>query len=245
MRNIKLIIQYDGTKYKGWQRLKNTDNTIQEKIEKTLSMIVNEDIKIIGSGRTDAGVHAFGQVANFNTSSKINVEELHNYLNTYLPQDIVVLKAKEVDERFHSRYNAVSKTYLYKIWNNKNSNPFLRKYSEHIIDRLDVKTMKEASSLLIGEHDFTSFCTTKSKKKSKERKIYSIDIKRNDKIIEIKVIGNGFLHNMVRIIVGTLLEVGKGNIKPEYVKEILNKKNRSFAGPTVSAKGLYLVEVEY
>lgn len=245
MRNIKLIIKYDGSKYKGWQRLKKDDKTIQGKIEKTLSMITDEEIQIIGSGRTDAGVHALGQVANFNTNSNMSITDFHKYLNIYLPQDIVIEKVEEVNERFHSRYNVVSKTYLYKIFNNKYRDPFLRSYSEHINKKLDVDEMIKAANYLVGEHDFSSFRASKSKKKSNVRIIYGIDIIREGKEIEIIVKGNGFLYNMVRIIAGTLIEVGEGKMKSEKIKEILEKKDRKLAGPTASAQGLYLVEVKY
>lgn len=245
MRNIKITIKYDGTKYKGWQRLKDNDKTIQQKVEETLSRIINEDIRIIGSGRTDAGVHAIGQVANFNTKSDILVNDLQEYLNIYLPQDIVVEKIEEVHERFHARYNAVSKTYLYRIWNGVNRDPLIRNYSEHVQDKLNINVMMKAAAVLVGEHDFTSFTSSKSKKKSNVRNVYSIDITRNSGVIEVIIKGNGFLYNMVRIIIGTLLEVGKENMKPSFVQEILDKKNRELAGPTASAKGLYLVKVEY
>ncbi|MTI47440.1 tRNA pseudouridine(38-40) synthase TruA [Sporosalibacterium faouarense] len=245
MRNIKLLIKYDGSKYKGWQRLKNSDKSIQQKIEETLSRITQEDIKIIGSGRTDAGVHAIGQVANFKTNSDMILNDLQDYLNIYLPQDIVIGEVKEVHDRFHSRYNAIRKTYLYKIWNEKYRNPFVRNYSEHINESLNVEAMEKGAKFLVGENDFSSFVTSKSKKKSNVRTIYSIDITKSDGLIEIKIVGNGFLYNMVRIIVGTLIEVGKGNLKPQKVNDILKKKNRQLAGPTASAQGLYLVEVEY
>lgn len=245
MRNIKLTIQYDGSRYKGWQRLGNTDMSIQSKIENVLSIMIDENIEISGSGRTDIGVHAIGQVANFKTKSQMNVNEIMDYLYKYLPDDIVVTDVEEVDERFHSRYNAVSKKYVYKIWNDKYHNPFLRKYTEHIPENLDLESMRKSSSFLIGEHDFSSFKSTKSKKKSNIRTIYSIDIIKNREMLEITVHGNGFLHNMVRIIVGTLLEVGFGRISSDSVKNILENKDRKLAGPTAPSKGLYLFNVEY
>ena len=245
MRNIKLIIKYDGTKFKGWQRLKNDENTLQGKIEDTLSMILDEKVEIIGSGRTDGGVHALGQVANFKTASNISIKDLHHYLYTYLPTDIVVEKIVQVEDRFHSRYNAKAKTYQYKVYNHKYHDPFLKKYSEHVKDKLNIDSMKKASEYLIGEHDFTSFAASKSKKKSNVRTIYSIDIVKSGKVIDIVVRGNGFLYNMVRIIAGTLIEVGQSNIPPERMKDILNSKKRSLAGQMASSKGLYLVEVEY
>lgn len=245
MRNIKLTMQYDGTRYKGWQKQDNTDMTIQGKVEAVLNRMTNEDIEIIGSGRTDAGVHAIGQVANFKTESNFTLKEIKDFLYTYLPDDIVVASVEEVDDRFHSRYNAISKKYMYRIWNDKYHNPFWRKYAVHIQESLNISEMKKAADYLIGEHDFSSFTTLKSKKKSKVREIYSIKIIKNDNQIDIVFHGNGFLYNMVRIIVGTLLEVGLGNIKADKVKEILNKQDRKYAGPTAVAKGLYLLQVEY
>ena len=165
MRNIKMTIRYDGSRYKGFQRLKDNNMTIQGKIEDVLSKIVNENIEIIGSGRTDMGVHAYGQVANFKTNSNLSIEKMKSYLYEYLPEDIVITNIEEVSERFHSRYNAKSKVYLYKIYNNKFHDPFLRKYTTHIAKNLDIELMKEASKYFIGEHDFTSFASSKSKKK--------------------------------------------------------------------------------
>lgn len=246
MRNIKLIIQYDGSRYKGWQRLGDTDNTIQGKIESVLSKMTDENVEIIGSGRTDAGVHALNQIANFKTNSKMKVKEINDYLYKYLPDDIVVKSIEEIDKKFHSRYNAVSKIYNYRISNNNYHDVFKRKYCVHIPEKLNIEKMKQACICLIGEHDFTSFTTLKSKKKSKVREIYSINIEKyNNNIIDITFHGNGFLYNMIRIIIGTLLEVGHGKIKPEEVSKILNKNDRSFAGPTADAKGLFLVEVKY
>ncbi|KXZ40225.1 tRNA pseudouridine38-40 synthase [Alkalithermobacter thermoalcaliphilus JW-YL-7 = DSM 7308] len=245
MRNIKLSIKYDGSRYKGWQKLGKTDMTIQTKIENVLSKMTGENIELIGSGRTDAGVHAICQVANFKTSTTMSLQSMLDYMYKYLPEDIVVFDIEEVNERFHSRYNAKSKKYVYKIWNDKYHNPFFRKYYEHIDKQLDIQLMRQGASFLIGEHDFSSFKSSKSQKKSSIRTIYSIDIQKEDCLIYITIHGNGFLHNMVRIIVGTLIEVGLSIKKPEDVKYILEKKDRSLAGPTASAKGLYLLDVEY
>ncbi len=245
MRNIKLTIQYDGSRYKGWQRLTDTDMTIQSKLEAVISKMVDENIEITGSGRTDVGVHALCQVANFKTNSTIHVNDIMQYLYTYLPEDIVVTNAEEVDERFHSQYNVVSKKYTYRIWNSKYHDPFLRKYTAHVHEPLEIDRMRAAAAYLIGEHDFTSFHSTRSQKKSSIRTIYSIKIKKKDELIEITFHGNGFLHNMVRIIVGTLVEVGTGRMKPEYIKEIIDKNDRTLAGPTAPSKGLFLMDVEY
>jgi tRNA pseudouridine38-40 synthase len=245
MRNIKLIIQYDGSRYKGWQRLGDTDMTIQGKIESVLSKINNENIELTGSGRTDVGVHGLGQVANFKTNSDMSIEDIKLYLYKYLPEDIVVSYVEEVDDRFHSRYTCTSKTYLYKIWNSKYHNPFLRKYTNHIEKDLDIDLMKKACVYLIGEHDFTSFASSKSKKKSNVREIYSIDIEKQNELVEIYVHGNGFLYNMVRIISGALIDVGLKKIKPEDIKEMLEAKDRTKASDTALAKGLYLYKVNH
>ncbi len=245
MRNIKITIEYDGSRYKGFQRLQDNENTIQGKIEAVLSKMTEEEIEIIGSGRTDMGVHAIGQVANFKTNSDMSIQKIKSYLYEYLPEDIVVRKLEEVEERFHSRYNAESKVYMYKIYNSEMHNPFLRKYSTHIPKNLNIDLMKEASKYLIGEHDFTSFASSKSKKKSNVRTIYSLEIQKNKDIIEIYVHGNGFLYNMVRIIAGALIDVGLKKIKPEDIQTMLENKNRIQASDTAPAKGLYLYKVKY
>ncbi len=245
MRNIKMAIKYDGSRYKGFQRLKDNDLTIQGKIEAVLSKMTDEEIEIIGSGRTDMGVHAYGQVVNFKTNSTISIEKMKTYLYEYLPEDIVVKNIEEVDERFHSRYNAKSKVYLYKIYNGKYHDPFLRKYTTHITKELDIEAMKKASQYLIGEHDFTSFASSKSKKKSNVRTIYSISISKKDDIIDIYIEGNGFLYNMVRIIAGALIDVGVNRKSPEDIKVMLENKDRVSASDTAPAKGLYLYKVSY
>ena len=245
MRNIKLTIQYDGSRYKGFQRLKDNDNTIQGKIEDVLTRMTEEKIEIIGSGRTDMGVHAYKQVANFKTNSNLSVEKMNDYLYKYLPEDIVIKDICEVDDRFHARYNAKGKVYLYTINNTKHHDVFLRKYTTHVEKPLDIEAMKEASKYLIGEHDFTSFASSKSKKKSNVREIYSITINKNKEVIDIFVEGNGFLYNMVRIIVGALIDVGLHRKSPEDIKEMLERKDRSQASDTAPAKGLYLYSVKY
>lgn len=245
MKNIKMTIKYDGSRYKGFQRLQDNDMTIQGKIESVLSKMTEETIEIVGSGRTDLGVHAYGQVANFKTNSEMSIKKMEAYLYEYLPEDIVVTQLEEVDERFHSRYNAKSKVYLYKIYNNKVHDPFLRKHTTHIVKRLDLNLMREASKYLEGEHDFTSFASSKSKKKSNIRNIDSISIQENDNVIEIYVEGDGFLYNMVRIVVGALLEVGLRKKSPEDIKEMLEAKDRTQASDTAPAKGLYLYKVKY
>ena len=245
MRNIKMTIRYDGSRYKGFQRLKDNDMTIQGKIEDVLSKMTSESIEIIGSGRTDMGVHAYGQVANFLTNSNLSIEKMQSYLYEYLPEDIVITNIEEVDERFHSRYNAKSKVYLYKIYNNKFHDPFLRRYTTHISKKLDIELMKEASKYFIGEHDFTSFASSKSKKKSNVRTIHSINIKEDNGLIEIYFEGNGFLYNMVRIMSGALIDVGHKKISPQDIKRMLEEKDRTKSSDTAAAKGLYLYKVSY
>ncbi len=245
MRNIKLVIQYDGSRYKGWQRLGKSEMTIQTKIENVLSKMTDEKVEIIGSGRTDSGVHALAQVANFKTKDEKSVDEMMEYLNKYLPDDIAIKQVVEVHERFHARYNVVSKTYMYRIWNGRVQNPFLRKHVSHVIGKIDINAMKHAATYLIGEHDYASYRDVKAKKKSSIRTIYEIEIAQEEEGITIMIRGNGFLHKMVRIIVGTLLEVGLGRMKSEEVEHILQQKDRALAGPTAQAKGLFLYSVEY
>ncbi|QJA08516.1 tRNA pseudouridine(38-40) synthase TruA [Romboutsia sp. CE17] len=245
MRNIKMTVEYDGSRYKGFQRLKDNNMTIQGKIETVLSKMTDETIEIIGSGRTDMGVHAYGQVVNFKTSNNYSIEKMKKYLYEYLPEDIVIRNIEEVEDRFHSRYNVKSKVYLYRIDNNKYHNVFNRKYAHHVDKKLDLNLMREGSKYLLGEHDFTSFASSKSKKKSNIREVYSIDIKENNNIIEIYVEGNGFLYNMVRIITGALIDVGLKRKTPEDIKKMLELKNRAQASDTAPAKGLFLYKVKY
>lgn len=245
MRNIKLTIQYDGTKYKGWQKLGNETNTIQSKIEKVLSEITGEEIELIGSGRTDAGVHAYNQIANFKTNCKTSNEKILEHCYRYLPLDIVVKNAEDVKDNFHSRYNAIEKVYTYKIYNNTTHDVFKRKYSYHIKEELDIEKMREAALLFIGKHDFKSFTALKSKKKSTVREIYSIDIIKNNNNLDIVFKGNGFLYKMVRILVGTLVEVGLRKITLNDISLIMEQKDRSMAPPTAPAHGLFLSNVIY
>ena len=245
MNNYKLTIQYDGGRYKGWQRLGNSENTIQGKIENVLTELAGENIEIIGCSRTDAGVHALAQIANFKIGGNLTESEIMNYLNRYLPQDISIVEVILVPERFHARYNAKDKTYLYKIWNEQYTNPFMRKYSMHVEEKLNIARMKRACQYFIGKHDFTAFSNAKSKKKSMVREIYSIDIEENAGFIEIRVRGNGFLYNMVRKIVGTLIEVGLDEIDAEHIPSILDSKERIQTGRMAYAEGLYLEKVDF
>lgn len=252
MRNIKMLIEYDGSKYKGWQKLGNEANealtkdvTIQGKLESVLSIMANEDISVIGCGRTDAGVHALNYTANFHTNSDLSTEKMSEYLYKFLPEDIQVKSIKDCSERFHSRYNALSKTYVYKINNKYKRNIFNRKYEYTVCEALNVQKMIDAAEFLIGTHDFQSFTNLKSKKKSTIKTISSINIFKDGNLIEIEIKGNSFLLNMIRIICGTLIEVGKGNITPKDVITILEQKKRQEAGPSAPAHALFLKEVEY
>lgn len=245
MPNYKLTISYDGRKYNGWQKQPGSVNTIQGKLEEICGKLLEEQVEVIGSGRTDAGVHALGQVANVKINKNISSEELMNGLNDHLPKDIRILNVENVHERFHARLNAVGKHYSYRIDNGRVADLFTRKYSTRVDKPLDVSKMKEAASYLIGEHDFTSFCTNSGKKKSKVRIIHSIDITNVNGKISIDFRGNGFLYNMIRIISGTLIEVGLGKREPEEVKDILEALDRSKAGITAPSTGLFLVSVDY
>lgn len=251
MRNIRLKIEYDGTNYKGWQ-IQNkskapakTPNTIQQAIQTVLSRILQENIKLIGSGRTDAGVHALGQVANFKTKSKMPASQIRRALNGLLPKDIVAAAAKEASLKFHSRFDAISKTYRYQILNREYPMVFKRLYQWYISYKLDPKPMQTAAKLLTGKKDFRSFQASDKKKRSSIRKIKKISIKKQGDIINIDIEADGFLYNMVRNIVGTLVEIGRGKIKPEDIRAIMDAKDRKAAGPTAPAKGLCLVKVRY
>lgn len=245
MRNLKLGIEYDGTRYRGWQKQKDVDLTIQVKIENVLSKMTGEEIQVIGCGRTDSGVHAENYVANFHTACELSIDAMLNYLCEFLPDDIVVKSMKDTGDRFHARYNVISKTYVYRINNNKFRNVFTRKYAYHTDAELNLEQMRNAAKVLIGTNDFQSFTSLKPNTKPTVRTINYINIIENNGVIEIEVNGNGFLLNMVRIITGTLLEVGMGKLQPSDVERILNEKRRSEAGPIAQAKGLCLRDVQY
>ncbi|MCO7125517.1 tRNA pseudouridine(38-40) synthase TruA [Sporolactobacillus shoreicorticis] len=245
MNNYKLTIQYDGGRYKGWQRLGNDKNTIQGKIEAALTVLDGDPVEIVGCSRTDAGVHALGQVANFKTKKLLTEEGIYHHLNHHLPQDISVIDVARVPERFHARYNAKEKSYLYKIWNGPISNPFMRKYSMHVDEKLDVGLMKQASHDFIGTHDFTAYANAKSKKKPAVRTISAIIIDAHDDFIDIRLTGDGFLYNMARKMVGTLIEAGLGVIDASAILQILESKKRVRTGRMAEACGLYLEKVKY
>ena len=244
MRNIRLDICYDGTKYRGWQRLSNTDNTIQAKLENALTRILGENIEITGSGRTDAGTHAYCQVANFHCNSTMPADEILFQLRKYLPEDIGIYSCKNVSPRFHARLNAKTKTYRYRVWRSCEPCVFERKYVYICPYEYNVPTMREAASFFLGEHDFAAFCANKNMKKSTVRYIKSFQIYETDHEIIFEVTGNGFLHHMVRIMVGTLLEVGRGERLPESIPDLFGGK-RADSGALIPATGLCLMEVTY
>ncbi|MFR8146666.1 MAG: tRNA pseudouridine(38-40) synthase TruA [Clostridia bacterium] len=244
MRNIKLTIEYDGKDFNGWQKQPNKLN-IQGNIEKVISEITKEEIELIGSGRTDAGVHAIGQVANFKTNSNIPIEKFAIAINYRLKKSIIIKKAEEVPERFHSRYNCKKKTYRYIINNSDMGSAIYRNLEYNIKMPLNLENMKKASKYFEGEHDFSAFKASGTSSKSSVRTIYSADVKKENERIIIELTGNGFLYNMVRIISGTLVEVGLGKIRPEEIEDIIDSKNRQMAGKTLPPYGLYLLEVNY
>ena len=244
MRNLRLDICYDGSRYRGWQRLPGREDTIQGKLETALSRILSESIEITGSGRTDAGVHAKGQVANFHCESTMPAGEILSQLRRYLPEDIGIYSCKDVSNRFHARLNAREKTYLYRIWNSDAPCVFERRYVAVMPERLDLDAMERAAGLLCGEHDFSAFCGNPKMKKSTIRYLRSVVIRRQGTEIHLRFTGNGFLYNMVRILTGTLIEVGRGARDPESVTQLFGGK-RDQAGFLAPAQGLCLEEVFY
>ncbi|MEK6767224.1 MAG: tRNA pseudouridine(38-40) synthase TruA [Planctomycetota bacterium] len=243
MNNIKLVIEYDGTNYAGWQQQKNGE-TIHQTLNKAIEKVVNEKITLHGSGRTDAGTHAIGQVANFKTQSNIPIYNLVQAINFYLPKDIVVKSAKKVPEKFHSRYSAKSKVYRYTILNNKTRNAIGRKYCHYYSTALDIEKIQKASNALIGRHDFSTF-KSKSDVISSVRTIKKLDIKKKGEYLLFTIEADGFLYKMVRAIVGTLLEVGRGKMTIKEFKKTVKSGIRSKAGNTVPANGLCLLRVKY
>ena len=245
MTNYRLLIRYDGTRYNGWQRLGDTDNTIQTKLETTLERLTGEKAEIIGAGRTDAGVHAMEQVAHVRLEKHFEPEEIRSYLNRYLPDDIGILSVTYAPPRFHARYSAVQKTYRYRIGKNKAAHVFERRYVYEYDGTLDVNAMKMATIQLRGEHDFKSFCGNPRMRKSTVRTIHTIRIEETEDEIDLTFVGNGFLQHMVRILVGTLIEVGEGRRDPTSMDALLEARDRRMAGPTAPAKGLTMIKVDY
>ena len=244
MRNIRLNICYDGTRYKGWQRLPGVENTIQGKLEQVLSRILGESIEISGSGRTDAGAHAKGQVANFRCANPMACAEILFQLRRYLPEDIGIEFCEEAGERFHARLNCRNKTYRYRIWNSEKPCVFARRFVYVFPDKLDVKKMRQAADLFLGEHDFSAFCANKKMKKSTVRRIDSIEIIQDGEELVLDFTGDGFLYNMVRIMVGTLIEIGLHQREISGIPTLFGGK-RENAGYLVPAQGLCLQEVNY
>lgn len=244
MRNIRLLIEYDGTDYAGWQWQKN-DKTIQETLSKAIEQVVQEPVKIYGASRTDAGVHALGQVANFHTASDIPSKRLLHAINFYLPYDITIKAVTDVPSSFHAQYDAQSKVYQYTLLNDWIRCSLNRNFCYMFGFPLDTDKMIAASKYLIGTHDFTSFTTKAWYEKNRTRTVKGLDIKKEGRYIYFTIEANGFLYNMVRTMVGTLIEIGRGKTAAEHMKDILDAKNRKVAGPTAPARGLCLMEVKY
>lgn len=262
MRNFKMVLQYEGTRYQGWQRQESMEHTIQGRLDTLLTKMTGQKIEVQGSGRTDAGVHALGQVANFHADTGMSADEIMEYMNAYLPEDIGVVSLKEVPERFHSRLNAKGKTYCYRVLNTHIPHVFDRRYTYMVPEKLDLMAMRRAAEYLIGTHDFKAFTSAKKGKKSTVRTIESIRIERASGMsaqalgmpaqaaeiqdeIQFWYSGNGFLYHMVRIMTGTLLEVGAHKRRPEEMAEVLASGCREQAGALAPARGLTLMEVRY
>ena len=243
--NYKMIIAYDGTRYYGWEHQPNTDMTIQGKLESVLSQMTGEQIDVIGAGRTDAGVHAKGMAANAHMQTIMTPGEICDYMNRYLPEDICVMEVRIASERFHSRYNAVGKTYCYTCYVGDKKPVFNRKYVHITGDVPDVEAMKKAASYLVGVHDFASFCSANSQAQTTVRTIYDCTVSKVGDIITIRVTGNGFLYNMVRIIAGTLVKIGGSDMPADAMKDIIAATDRAAAGPTAPAHGLTMIGLKY
>ncbi|WP_454968683.1 tRNA pseudouridine(38-40) synthase TruA [Gemella sanguinis] len=244
---VVLICRYDGSKYHGFQ-IQPNNNTIQEEIEKSLRKIHKKNVRIYMSGRTDSGVHAYGQVLHFDTDLNIPIDSWVKAINAMIPKDIRIVSAKIVNDEFNVRYNSIKKTYIYKLYLGREIDPFLINYVGQHKFKFDYDKAKETLQYFIGEHDFSSFCSKNTSVEDKVRTIYNFTMERdnqNKNIINFEITGNGFLYNMVRIIIGTIQDIAAGKYEPEYLKEIIDRKERSFAGPKADASGLYLKEVLY
>lgn len=244
MRRIKLTVAYDGTEYSGWQIQPNAP-TIESYLDKAIKELTGENVHVIGASRTDAGVHAMGNVAVFDTESTIPGEKFTFALNRFLPDSIVIQESREVAADFHPRHCNTRKTYEYRILNTTVPIPQKRLFSWNVSGEIDLEKMRKAATYIVGEHDFKSFCCVRTQVESTVRTIYSLDILEEKNEIVIRIQGNGFLYNMVRIIAGTLIQVGKGKYKPEYVKEMLEACDRTEAGQTAPPQGLTLMKIEY
>ena len=244
MKNIKLILQYDGSNYHGFQ-IQPSVETVQGVLERTVREITGETVRVYGCSRTDAGVHAYRYVAGFKTDTPIPSDKISVVMNNYLPSDIRILSSTEETEEFHPRFSCISKTYRYIINTDDIPDVFMRNYEWQIKKGLDINAMKEACKYITGEHDFRSFMTSGPDMETTVRNVFSLDVKKEDKKIVIYINADGYLYNMVRIITGTLCLAGEGKITPEYVGDIIDKKDRNFAGPTAPPQGLYLYEIYY
>ena len=245
MPNFKLTLCYDGTRYRGWQKQGNTDNTIQGKLEALLSRLLSQEVEVAGCGRTDAGVHARGQVCSFRAETAMSCGELLAALREYLPEDIGALALEFAPPRFHARLSCTGKTYVYRVWNSETPNVFERRYLLREPRPLDEDAMRRAAALLCGRHDFAAFCSLKRSKKSTVRELRRLELLREGEELRLVFEGDGFLYNMVRILTGTLLEVGRGERPPEDMAAILASGDRAQAGPTAPAQGLTLWSVAY
>ncbi|MBQ1173221.1 MAG: tRNA pseudouridine(38-40) synthase TruA [Lachnospiraceae bacterium] len=244
-QNYKMILSYDGTRFYGWEHQPTTDMTIQGKMESVLSLMVQTEVEVIGCGRTDAGVHAQNMVCNAHFDTQMNTDEIRDYLNRYLPDDICVKEVRIASDRFHSRYNAIGKTYCYTCYIGDVKPVFNRKYVYVLDQKPDIQEMKKAAEYLIGTHDFASFCSNPRMKKSTVRKVDRIDIQKKGDLLTFTFHGSGFLQHMVRILTGTLLEVGFGKRTPESISDLIDARDRKLAGFTAPAKGLCMMQVDY
>ena len=244
-QNYKMILSYDGTRFYGWEHQPTTDMTIQGKMESVLSLMVQTEVEVIGCGRTDAGVHAQNMVCNAHFDTQMNTDEIRDYLNRYLPDDICVKEVRIASDRFHSRYNAIGKTYCYTCYIGDVKPVFNRKYVYVLDQKPDIQEMKKAAEYLIGTHDFASFCSNPRMKKSTVRKVDRIDIQKKGDLLTFTFHGSVFLQHMVRILTGTLLEVGFGKRTPESISDLIDAKDRKLAGFTAPAKGLCMMQVDY
>ncbi len=245
MANFRLDLCYDGSRYRGWQRLGDSEHTIQGKLEQVISRMVGRPTEVIGSGRTDGGVHAMGQVANFHAETALSAAEILAYLRRYLPEDIGVLAVTEVDPRFHSRYQAAEKTYRYRIWNADVPCVFERKYVWQVPEPLNLDAMAAGAALLLGTHDFLPFSSLKKSKKSTVRTLKQLEINRVGPELQITAVADGFLYHMVRILVGTLVDIGQGKLLPAEISAVFEAGVRADAGQTAPPQGLCLMEVKY
>lgn len=245
IHNYKMILSYDGTRYFGWEHQPNTDMTIQGKLEQVLSRMTEQEVEVIGAGRTDAGVHARGMAANARLETEFSETEIRDYMNHYLPDDICVREVRQASDRFHSRYNALGKTYRYTCYVGDTKPLFDRKYVYVPEERPDAERMRRAAEYLVGTHDFASFCSNPKMKKSTVRKVDRIEIVQKGPYLTFTYHGTGFLQHMVRILTGTLLEVGYGKREPESMESLLEARQRALAGFTAPAKGLCLMRVDY